>query len=313
MCVQMEILGEADKYMKVNLLDRLNTTFALSIQSHYVRTWLSGEKDDVFIYNNSWGKHNGSELASYATYMEVPDFKKPTPAPIKFVEWKPNSPWDEDMEEVEEGEIVEDSEEEDHCQDEFQVAWRTRGFGNAEDHSILSRMLKEGRMKFMGFRLLVDLHQIFYREPEYLARVKKVVMYAIHFEVVKRIDFVLWGYAYGDYCSRVPLSLFMKHIFPMLRNLPEGITIGYVNTCKPGYDGNTKYTEWECQYSYDEEDVEEFSWLHYTRPEPRPLIDPLPELDGPFPPYQGGWTPPSSPKPEDDPRFDGWGNPSWIL
>ena len=302
----------------------------MNIQSFYERTWLNGETDHVFLYHFPLRKNNGKDLASYATFMEIPDFELPKPKPKPINEdtsWTPIY-GGEDMEdikveieegvieeELEEGEIVEEPEEgEVCCEDEFENAWRTRGSGNAEDHSILLRMLKEGRLKFKGFRLLVDLHQIFFGEPEYLARVKKVIMYAIHFRIVRRIDFSLWGYAFGDYCSCVPQDLFVKHISPMLRNLPKGpesIDIGYVNTCRPGYDKWAKYTEWECQYTYGEEDVEEFSWLHYAKPEPQPLIEPLPCLDEPDAPHFRGWTPPSSPKP--DLRFNGWGEPSWDF
>lgn len=251
----MEIVREVLDHLKVKIIDLLNTTYALNIPSYYHRTWLSGKTDHEFIYYTPFRKHNGKELASYATFMEVPDFEKPKLTSARSMDWEPTSlPEDEvvkdiEGEEVEEGEVIKEPKEgEVSCEDEFENYWMNRGSGNGEDHSILFRMLKEGRLKFKGFRLLVDLHQIFYREPDYLARTKKVIMYAIHFKIVKRIDFSLWEYTLGDYCSCVPQDLFVEHISPMLRKLPEGIEIGYVNTCRPGYDSHAKYTDWECQY-----------------------------------------------------------------
>lgn len=318
----MEIIREFPELLRIKIVDLLNNTYALNVHASYERTWLSGEKDTIFVHHWRSKKYNGRELASYATHMEEPDFKLPKPKPARIKNRVPIYS-NEDMEiveeeieesesdeELEEGEIAEEPEKgEVCCMDEYEFDYKTRGFGDAEDHSILLRMLKEGRMKFQGYRLHVDLHQIFYTEPECLGRMKKVIMYFIKFRLVKRIDFCLWGYVRGNYSSCVPQDLFVKHVSPMLKDLPTGdddrIIIGYDNSCRPGYVTDTRYTEWVCQYTYDEEDTMDLSYI----PEPSP--EPFPEWD--IAPDYHGWTPPHSPERERDPRFDGWGNHSWDF
>lgn len=315
----MELVRAVPELLRVKIVDLLNNTYALNIHSTYERVWLNGERDTIYVHQWRSNEGNGRELASYATHMEDPDFELPKPKPARRKNRTPIYSNDdmeilefeeeESDEELEEGEIAEEPEEgEVCCVDRYLFEWATRGYGDANDHSILLRMLKEGRMIFKGLRLYVDLHQIFLNEPECLARMKKVVMYIIELKLVKRIDFSLWGYVTGNRCSCVPQDLFIQHVSPMLQNLPTGddhIDIGYDNSCRPGYDSSVHYTEWYCQYSYDEEDTMDLSYIPETISEPYPAWDVTPDYHG--------WTPPHSPEQERDPRFDGWGNHSWDF
>ena len=67
----MPIFELLPKHFKVEFLDDLINTFAMSLSSHYVRTKPSGEIDDLYLpYYSSRGC--GHLLAKYAVEFETP-------------------------------------------------------------------------------------------------------------------------------------------------------------------------------------------------------------------------------------------------
>ena len=66
----------------------------------------------------------------------------------------------------------------------------------------------------------MDLHSLFSVEPKYLARAKKALMLALHYDLISVVIFQVWGTSRTftiDYFDCVPFDLFLTHIAPLLR------------------------------------------------------------------------------------------------
>ena len=66
----------------------------------------------------------------------------------------------------------------------------------------------------------MDFHSLFLVESEYLARAKKALMLALHYDLVSVVIFQVWGTSCTftiDHFDYVPFDLFLTHIAPLLR------------------------------------------------------------------------------------------------
>ena len=90
----------------------------------------------------------------------------------------------------------------------------------AADILALLRAYTSGRLVYRGATLTIDLHSLFSIEPEYLARAKKALMLALHYDLVSIVIFQVWGISHSftiDYFDCIPFDLFLTHIAPLLR------------------------------------------------------------------------------------------------
>ena len=63
--------------------------------------------------------------------------------------------------------------------------WISYKVDNGQKCSRLMKMLQAKKLIFKGFCLHVNLHHIFSQELQYLAQTKKVIMYAMHLNIVE--------------------------------------------------------------------------------------------------------------------------------
>ena len=75
-----------------------------------------------------------------------------------------------------------------------QQIWQTYRGPRAADIVTHSRAYTLGRLVYRGATLTMDLHSLFSVEPEYLARAKKALMLALHYDLVSVVIFKGMGY-----------------------------------------------------------------------------------------------------------------------
>ena len=79
----------------------------------------------------------------------------------------------------------------------------------------------------------MDLHSLISVEPEYLARAKKALMLALHYDLVSVVIFQVWGTSRTftiDYFDCFPFDLFLTHIAPLLKGQRPHVQIEWDTT-----------------------------------------------------------------------------------
>ena len=101
-----------------------------------------------------------------------------------------------------------------------QQIWQTYRGPTATHILALSQAYTSGCLVYRGATLTIDLHSLFSIEPQYLARAKKALMLALHYDLVSIVIFQVWGTPHTfttDYFDCVLFNLFLTHIAPLLR------------------------------------------------------------------------------------------------